>query len=98
MPDNVILASGALVVATAGDAQNVQHQKVVPEFLTGGGLPASVGTGSPLPTETPAITELLLSILVELRTQNSMIYAMTQTEVEPIELARDRERQLPITP
>jgi membrane protease YdiL (CAAX protease family) len=25
-----------------------------PEFLTGGGLPASVGTGSPLPTETPA--------------------------------------------
>ena len=97
MPDNVISSSGPLVVGTKEDPSGVQHQKMIPEFLAGN-LPVPVAPTSPQPTENPSDTELLKAILVELRVQNSMIYALLNTEVEPVEMMRSIFKDMPVTP
>lgn len=97
MPDNVQLASGPLVVATKGDAANVQHQAVVSEYLSGGSQPVAVGTGSPFPTVDDIQVALLTAMLVEMRVQNEMIYQKMQTEVEPLESMRLKYKDFPIT-
>lgn len=98
MPDNVILASGALTVATKGDADNVQHQSVVGEYMSGGKVPLAVGVGSPMPTQNDTQIELLAAILVELRIENELMYALTNTETEPLELLRAKYQSWPATP
>jgi hypothetical protein len=88
MVDNVVFSTGQLVVATKGDNSDIQHQKVVDEFLTGGGLPQPVSTISPMPMESPLIVDLLTQILIELRVQNELKYQQVYPEVEPLETLR----------
>lgn len=98
MADNVVLASGALTVATAGDAQNVQTQKVIEGLLSSAGAPLSVTTQLPLPVDMPTVAELLTSILIELRVGNELAYALAWTETEPLEMLREKYKDYPVTP
>jgi len=97
MADNVVLASGALVVATAGDAQNVQTQKVIEGFLSSAGAPMSVGVAMPMPVDSPQLTELLTALLIEMRVANDLAYAFIQTEAEPLEMLRAKYKDFPVT-
>ena len=97
MADNVLASGGALVVATAQDAAGVQHQKLVPEFLSSAGSPQSVTTQTPLPTETASATELLTAILVELRLKNYMFSTIYASEIEQLELKRADIQSWPVT-
>lgn len=98
MADNVVLASGQLVVATAGDAQNVQTQKVIAGLLSSAGTPLSVSTQLPLLVEIPPVVELLTAMLIEMRVHNELLYVLTNTEAEPIELLRQKFKDYPVTP
>ena len=97
MADNTVLASGALVVATKGDLQNVQHQEVVNEIVSSAGEPINIGTTNPMPVESTALNELLTAILIELRVQNDVFYAQMASEVEPLELLRAKYKDYPVT-
>lgn len=97
MADNVQLATGPLVVATRGDAANVQHQAVVPEFLSGGGIPIPVSVGSPSPTSDTDQIALLTAILIELRVRNELAYSQVWPEVEPLESLRAKYKDFPVT-
>ena len=97
MADNVLASGGALVVATKEDAKGIQHQEMVQEFLTNGDQPMNVGVASPMPVESPALTELLTAILIEQRITNQLLSALVQTETEPIEMLRAAFKDLPVT-
>ena len=97
MADNVPLTQGPLVVATKGDQANVQHQKVVNEFLSSGGEPIAVASTSPQPIENVPEVAVLTAILIELRVANEMLYALMNTETEPLELLRAKYADFPIT-
>lgn len=96
MADNVPFG-GPYSVATVDAGGGVQHQKVINEFSSGGGVPIQVGTIAPIPTESDNTTALLTSILIELRVQNSMLYALAATEVEPLDDMRRVMRDLPVS-
>jgi hypothetical protein len=98
MSDNVILASGAVTFATKGDPANVQHQQVAAEILSSAGVPLPLSTSVPLPVVSEPIQELLTAILVELRVQSEMQYALANTECEPIEMLREKFKGYPVTP
>lgn len=98
MADNVVLASGALSVATKGDLTNVQHQQVAAEILSSAGVPLPLATNVPLPIVSEPIQELLTAILVEMRVMNELYYTFIQTEAEPIELLRQKYQSYPVTP
>jgi multisubunit Na+/H+ antiporter MnhC subunit len=97
MVDNVPLTQGPLVVATKGDQANVQHQKVVNEFLSPGGEPIAVASTSPQPIEDVPGSVILTAILIEMRVMNEMLYALMNTECEPLELLRAKYADFPIT-
>jgi len=97
MADNVQLSQGPLIVATKGDAANVQHQEVVAEFMAGVS-PVQVATGAPLPTYDDVQTELLTSILVEMRVLTTLLYSLSWTEVETLEDLRALFKTYPVTP
>lgn len=97
MPDNVTIANAPIVVATLGDAQNVQHQEVVNEFLSGGGAPLNVATNSPLPTADDSLRELLTAVLVELRIANELQFSLAYPEVEELALLRMKYLDWPAT-
>ena len=97
MADNVLSSGGPLTVATKQDPNGVHHQAMVPEHLYGD-LPIPVKPESPFPIGNPQEIELLTAILVELRVQNSMIYAFINTEVEPTETMRAVFKDWPVTP
>ena len=98
MADNVPLAQGPLVVATKGDANNVQHQEVAIEFLSAGDQPLNVSTGTPLPTADTSQVEVLMALLIEQRITNDLLYAWLNTETEPLEMLRAKYKEFPITP
>ena len=98
MANNVILASGALTVATIGDAQNVQTQSVVDSFLSSAGAPINAGTTTPIPIVNDVETELLTNVLIELRVLTELIYALVNSETEPLELLRSKFKDYPVTP
>ena len=98
MADNVLASGGQLYVATKQDNTGVQHQEVVPEFLSGGKEPIQIATIAPLPTEDPTMLLVLQSLLVEQRITNQLLYAWINTEVEPLESLRAQYKDWPITP
>ena len=97
MANNVTLASGALVVATQGDANNVQTQKVITDFLSSAGLPIDVATTTPLIVTDQAQIDLLTAILIELRVLSELTYSMCKTESEHIEDYRTKYKDFPVT-
>ena len=98
MADNVQLSQGPLVVATKGDAANVQHQEVAIEFLSTGDMPINVAPGTGLPIENVSEIELLTALLIEHRVLNEMFYAWMNSEVEPLEMLRAKYKDFPVTP
>ena len=98
MADNVVLASGALSVATKGDLSNVQHQQVAAEILTSAGVPLQLATNTPLPVVNDIDAELQTNILIELRVLTELIYALVNPETEPLELLRHKFKDYPVTP
>ena len=97
MADNVPLSVSAVTVATKDGGDGVQHQKVVLEFVTSGGIPIAVGSGAPMMISDDTQIELQRAILMELRIANELRYALCYTEVEPLEALRDKYRDYPIT-
>ena len=98
MANNVVLASGALTVATIGDAQNVQTQSVVDSFLSSAGTPINMATTTPMPVANDPDLELQTNILIELRVLTELIYALVNPETEPLELLRQKFKDYPVTP
>ena len=98
MANNVVLASGALTVATVGDANNVQTQSVVDSFLSSAGAPINVATTTPVPIANDVDAELQTNILIELRVLTELIYALVNPETEPIEMLRAKFKDYSVTP
>ena len=98
MSNNVVLASGALTVATIGDDQNVQTQEVADNFLSSAGAPINVSTGAGMPIANDTETELLTNILIEMRVLTQLMYTITAPEAEPLEMLRAAFKDLPVTP
>jgi hypothetical protein len=97
MADNVPLSLTAVTVATRDGGDGVQHQKVVNEFLTAGGIPLATGVGVPQPIADDLQAQIQTAMLIEMRVLNELLYVLTQTEVEPLEALRAKYSDYPIT-
>jgi hypothetical protein len=97
MADNATLAQGALTVATEEDSTGVHHQKMVVEFAGGPDRLTAVSPATPMPVSDDASVELHKAILVELRVLNEQLYALMNSECEPLEMLRNKYKEFPVT-
>lgn len=96
MADNVQLTSAVVASTGSGTVTDPAHQKVINEFSFGGmaNTPVQSAVGNGIPVDAPKLEELLTNILIELRVQTELQYALSWTETEPIEMLREKYKEL----